>query len=964
MEEKTASAPSETTEAKLQKQEKKSVIFIVALSAVLLLGVVWSMTRAAKEQYRSELDATYESLANSMFAVRNLISFEDSLQSSYESFDLREAKIYTDVAKTYFDYTGVTKASVNDYAYRMGDCEIFYYPDEGAEIVSDNAETFPLDDEQLRTLKSAGVLEVEERNYTATRVGAGWLCFRWEDAAQLYSVDFARILETCPSELCVIDNVTGEVIAGSGTEDYDFLNESMVTLDAARTGYEKEGVQAGFYGGESALSGGVYFVKVQMIDRYSVFAYTPLRSVMSNALRTVAPEFALMLLIFAFIWVCAMRMRKQGAGIQDQEQCQQFTKDYYINLPVARHTAVLLLIGLALTTVISVHLPLLTNYTNHNARMENNLNSFVGEMKLSEEEWRKISDIFQELVTDRAMMIAEMKDMMGEDFDAGNLAELARDMDFVSAVLYDETGTAVMSTDGYIGYTISQSAEDDEYALWDLLNNADVSLVREKSDGSGYFVAVRRLDAPGLICATLTNSALSAMREQTDVNEALLRVNTDTYAKIFVSASAPDTMLWATASSDKVRSMPNNLPETALLARYFGTQRIAGYDYYLNTMSDDEHVIISAERNEALTKPVAGILARIIPASLVLALAILLMSCVYREIDDWLKDDYTGVLNRVFSKERGAVKKEDMELDETLKKMVIRLVTLVFAALIAMYVVDSLVSQSPTADYLFSNQWEHKIGIFSVTTIMLSVAYAVIGVMLLKKLLVILSGRMNPRAKTVSELIASVVEFVVIVVVGIYALYQIGVDTTVILTSAGVLSLIIGYGSQSIVSDLVSGLFLIMEDQVRIGELIEVDGFWGTVTHIGLRTTTAKYYNRVKVVNNSKMAGFYNLSRDTAAAHFAVGIAVGQDTDRVKNLILDNKPRFEKELGDLLKIGPIYTGVDKVTSDYHGHNIYLHFLTVGDMNNWMILRARSLELACKLLVENGIEPTGGELFNV
>ena len=962
MEEKTASAPSETTEAKLQKQEKKSVIFIVALSAVLLLGVVWSMTRAAKEQYRSELDATYESLANSMFAVRNLISFEDSLQSSYESFDLREAKIFTDVAKVYFDYTGVTKATLSDYAYRMGDCEIFFYPDNGGELTSDNADTFLLDDGQLRTLKTAGVLETEDHDYTAVRISDGWLCFQWQDTEELYNVDFERILETCPSELCVIENATGKVIANSGSEVYDFLNESRIAYDSTRTAYASDGIRAGFYGG--ARSGGVYVEKIGMLDRYTVFAYTPLRSVASGALRTVAPEFGLMLLIFAFIWVCAMRMRKQGAGIQDQEQCQQFTKDYYINLPVARHTAVLLLIGLALTTVISVHLPLLTNYTNHNARMENNLNSFVGEMKLSEEEWRKISDIFQELVTDRAMMIAEMKDMMGENFDASDLAELARDMDFVSAVLYDETGTAVLSTDGYIGYTISQSAEDDEYALWDLLNNADVSLVREKSDGSGYFVAVRRLDAPGLICATLTNSALSAMREQTDVNEALLRVNTDTYAKIFVSASQPETMLWATASSDKVRSIPNSLPETALLARYCGTQRIAGYDYYLNTMSDDENIIISAEHIETLTKPMVGILARIIPASLVLALAILLMSCVYREIDDWLKDDYTGILNRVFSKERGAVKKEDMELDETLKKMVIRLVTLVFAALIAMYVVDSLVSQSPTADYLFSNQWEHKIGIFSVTTIMLSVAYAVIGVMLLKKLLVILSGRMNPRAKTVSELIASVVEFVVIVVVGIYALYQIGVDTTVILTSAGVLSLIIGYGSQSIVSDLVSGLFLIMEDQVRIGELIEVDGFWGTVTHIGLRTTTAKYYNRVKVVNNSKMAGFYNLSRDTAAAHFAVGIAVGQDTDRVKNLILDNKPRFEKELGDLLKIGPIYTGVDKVTSDYHGHNIYLHFLTVGDMSNWMILRARSLELACKLLVENGIEPTGGELFNV
>ena len=430
-------------------------------------------------------------------------------------------------------------------------------------------------------------------------------------------------------------------------------------------------------------------------------------------------------------------------------------------------------------------------------------------MQFSDEEWEKISDIFRELVLDRAQMVAEFKEMMGEDFQTEDLVRLARSMDFVSAVIYDENGTAVMSTDGYVGYTLSQNAEDDEYVLWNLLNNADVSVMRENSDGSGYYAAVRRLDAPGLICVTLTDSALRAMREQTDVRAALLRVNTDTYAKMYTSAAEPETLLWATSSSEKVRSIPNNLSENALLARYCGTQRISGHNYYLNTMSDDEHIIISAERNETLTKPVAGILVRIIPVSLILALAILFMSCVYREIDDWLKDNYTGILTRVFSSDRGAVKKEDKEMDEALKKMVLQLIGLVFAALIAMYVFDSLLAKSPVSAYLFSNQWEHKVGIFSITTILLSVAFTVIGVALLKKLLDVLSGRMDSRAQTISNLISSIVQFVVTLVVAIYSLYQLGVNTSVILTSAGVLTLIIGYGSQSIVSDLVSGLFII-----------------------------------------------------------------------------------------------------------------------------------------------------------
>ena len=962
MEEKNRTNNPKTTEAvtKSKKQKKSGTVFILVLSALLLLGVVWSMTRAVKKQYASELDTTYESLANSLFAVRNLIGFEDSLQSSYDSFDLKEAMIFTDVAETYFDYNGVTEATLSDYAYRMGDCSIYFYPNEGGEITSDNADEFPLERSQLRMLKTVGELETEDYDYTAIRLDSGWLCIQWEDAQDLYSVNFERILETCPSDLCVIENATGNILASSGGDSFDFLDESLVTFDEERTAYSSDGIQAGYFGGGS-LSGGVYFEKIRLLNRYSVFAYTSQRSVLSSALRTVAPEFGLMVLIFVFIWFCAMRLRKQGADIQDQQQCQQFTKDYYINLPVARHTAVLLLIGLVLTGVISVHLPLLNNYTHHNAKMENNLNSFVNEMQLNDEEWEKINDVFRSLVLDRAQIVAEFKEMMGEEFQTEHLVKLARDMDFVSAVIYDENGVAVMSTDGYVGYTLSQNAEDDEYILWNLLNNADVGLMREKSDGSGYYVAVRRLDAPGIVCATLTDTALRAMREQTDVRVALLRVNTDTYAKMYTSAEDSDTLLWATTSSEKVRAIPNNLPESALLARYCGTQRIAGYTYYINTMSDDEHIIISAERNETLTKPVTKILARIIPVSLVLALAILLMSCVYREIDDWLKDDYTNVLGRVFSSDRGAVKKEDKELDEALKKMVLQLFGVVIAALIAMYIFDTLFAQSPVSAYLFSNQWEHKVGIFSITTILLSVAFAVIGVALLKKLLGILAGKMSSRAKTVTDLIASIVQFFVILVVVIYSLYQIGVDTTVILTSAGVLSLIIGYGSQSIVSDLMNGIFLITEDQIRIGDTLVIDGFRGEVERIGLRSTTLRHYGAVKVINNSKMAGFFNYSRFTAASRWAMSFPVEQDVDEVKNLIMSNAERFQKACkGNIIK-GPIWTGVTETFLDYTGHSHFtIQVLFVTTTEEWNSVRKRSFEEAYRIMIENGIKPSSGE----
>ena len=195
-----------------------------------------------------------------------------------------------------------------------------------------------------------------------------------------------------------------------------------------------------------------------------------------------------------------------------------------------------------------------------------------------------------------------------------------------------------------------------------------------------------------------------------------------------------------------------------------------------------------------------------------------------------------------------------------------------------------------------------------------------------------------------------------------YCLYQLGVDTSVILTSAGVLSLIIGYGSQSMVSDLVNGIFLITEDQIRIGDTIWIDNFRGEVQRIGLRTTTLKHYASVKVINNSKMAGFFNFSRDTNAARWEISFPIEQDIEQAKSLIMNNGERFQKACKGNILAGPIFIGVKEGFLDHTGHAHYtMQFLFVCDIEEWNSVRKRSFTEAYKILLENGIKPTGGEM---
>jgi small conductance mechanosensitive channel len=249
-----------------------------------------------------------------------------------------------------------------------------------------------------------------------------------------------------------------------------------------------------------------------------------------------------------------------------------------------------------------------------------------------------------------------------------------------------------------------------------------------------------------------------------------------------------------------------------------------------------------------------------------------------------------------------------------------------------------------------------------MTTILLSVLFLAISMRILKTIMKTLSTKMDSRAETFGDLIISIVQFILTVVVVIYSLHELGVNTNVILTSAGVISLIIGYGSQSIVSDLVSGIFLIMEDQVRIGEFIEIDGFMGKVEHIGLRTTRAVYENRTKIISNSNMVNFYNMSRNDSPAKWSIGLPKEVDVDRVRALIEGSLECFRARIGKPIH-AIVYQGMDKVSGGgFAGDQYTLLYNTYCNIEDWEKVRGASLEVAFKLLMENGIQPFSGELL--
>src|SRR5687767_11466915 len=144
------------------------------------------------------------------------------------------------------------------------------------------------------------------------------------------------------------------------------------------------------------------------------------------------------------------------------------------------------------------------------------------------------------------------------------------------------------------------------------------------------------------------------------------------------------------------------------------------------------------------------------------------------------------------------------------------------------------------------------------------------------------------RAQTIGKLLQNTLATVVIVIAGLTALRQLGVDITPALTGAGIAGLAVGFGAQTLVRDVISGFFLILEDQVRVGDVAVVNGTGGLVESVNLRTIVLRdEEGAVHVFPNGEVKTLANKSKDFSYYVLTVAIPVEEDPDRVMQALRD-----------------------------------------------------------------------------
>ena len=207
------------------------------------------------------------------------------------------------------------------------------------------------------------------------------------------------------------------------------------------------------------------------------------------------------------------------------------------------------------------------------------------------------------------------------------------------------------------------------------------------------------------------------------------------------------------------------------------------------------------------------------------------------------------------------------------------------------------------------------------------------------------------RSKTVGSLIKSLIKYAITIVAAGFVLRVCGVDVASIVAGIGIITLIIGLGCQSLIQDIVSGVFLVFDDFFDVGDIVVVDGFRGTVIEIGLRSTKIQdWAGNIKGINNSQISSVTNLSREATSIVTNFVVDRNEDLEHVEAVIAANLSKIEKKVPKI--IGKIsYIGV----SNLKEYGVELAFsLSCDENNRYQVNRDMNRELLL-IMRENNIK---------
>lgn len=229
----------------------------------------------------------------------------------------------------------------------------------------------------------------------------------------------------------------------------------------------------------------------------------------------------------------------------------------------------------------------------------------------------------------------------------------------------------------------------------------------------------------------------------------------------------------------------------------------------------------------------------------------------------------------------------------------------------------------------------------------------IIAIMIFLQMIVNFLTRLFARGRrglTIGALIRSLAKYVFIIL-GIAIICGFwGVDLQSILAGVGIVTLIVGLGCQTLIQDVIAGLFIVFDDYFAVGDIVIIDGFRGTISDIGLKSTKLQDAGgNIKSINNSSITTVVNLSRMDSIVTATLSAGYNEDPIRVEGILIKALPEIQKKIPAITDT-LTYKGISEVGENDISYMVLCHckeadrFQVTRDLNRELLLLARQYDI--------------------
>ncbi|HCM92049.1 MAG TPA: hypothetical protein DIS78_05765 [Lachnospiraceae bacterium] len=212
--------------------------------------------------------------------------------------------------------------------------------------------------------------------------------------------------------------------------------------------------------------------------------------------------------------------------------------------------------------------------------------------------------------------------------------------------------------------------------------------------------------------------------------------------------------------------------------------------------------------------------------------------------------------------------------------------------------------------YILSGGWDRGIHIFSLSAVIVLLIFTGLILKVFEHVIDLIAEAFGSRVETMMHLSTSLIKAAAIIIVGFYCFYLIGIDATRLLASAGILSVVVGLGAQSLVGDLLAGIFIVMEGSIHVGDYVMIEGIRGKIVDIGLRVTRYEDDNQnIRIICNNQLKSFANMSMKYSIIYYNIPVPYDEDHQRIKKILNEEFLRLYEE-NRFLKGIPVCQGIE------------------------------------------------------